>query len=387
MEIIIYIGSFDPFHNGHKEAIEKVQEKTNGRIIIMPNNPRRNKPDRTPLMVRAFTLSKLYPIFLGYPQWKDKKVNILVDNLPVNDALEKISEPYSAIIGSDIIALNKKPKYQPKKWYVLERKNHPVELEKNEFYGIPIEIIPLDETKHQSLSSTMIRNSVIDSFLAMPKSLAEFYDPMRKIGLTANATTVFDQNKKKYLKLFPNQSKALEYVNRSHKIQQHFQDVSLYNWVIPKTEHILNTNTVAIEPVSEAIPLFDLIVNHQLDEAKQVIRNLNQLHQLWVKVPWRHGDLSVFNILVSKSTSHKLYLIDYEKYQLVQNPYEMINDYYLFLSSIRFYSQLLGYNLENELNELEKYGTQMYSFQYQYPNQKDKIRKDWLENDLYYEIS
>jgi len=395
MEIIVYIGSFDPFHYGHQEVINivkakvKTEAETELKIIIMPNNPRKGKPDRTSILIRVFTLSKLYPIFLGYQQWKDQPHSVLVDNLPVQDALDELDGSYSAIIGSDIVALNKKPKYTPKKWYIVERQNYPIDLKMKYFYDVPVEIINLEETKFQSLSSTMIRTSQLDPFKVMPKKLAEFYDPARKLGLTSNSLTYFDSEKNTYIKTFQSPKEAEGYLSSYHKIYVKIKEASLdHNLKLPIHRQILSDpRKVEIEPVQPATTLFDLIVKGNLAPAKSFILYLNKLHQYHQTTPWRHGDLSVLNILIPDDRIFNFYIIDYEKFQDGLKPSEMINDYYLFLGSILFYGQLKGYKVEEAVQELERYGTKNYTFQNKYPELTLEIRKSWMERKLYYEIS
>ena len=206
MEKIIYIGSFDPFHNGHKEAIDLMQDR--GQVIIMPNAPRKGKPNRTPIMVRAFALSKQYPLFLGYNQWKDQSCRILIDNLPVREALSELTVPYSAIIGSDITSL---PKYRPQKWYIIERVGYPIDQHTSSFHGVPAEVITLAEKYYRKYCS--LSDKLKDHIFELPITTILNAHTVETVAIK-DAKTLFDLIRDSDLdipKLFIRHLNALHY--------------------------------------------------------------------------------------------------------------------------------------------------------------------------------
>ena len=365
---IVYIGSFDPFHNGHKEAIDIMKSK--GKIIIMPNAPRKGKPCRTSIMIRVLPLSKIYPIFLGYKNYMDLNLDVVVDNLPVNIALSELKGSYSAIIGSDIVKL---PKYQPLKWYIIERKGYPIDPFLREFYGVPAEVIPLTETRYQHISSTLIRNSVLDPIYSMPSILADIYNPKKLLGFGIG-DTVYDPVSDTYIKYLD----AIEYCRKYRVIRSKLLD-AMSPIQLPVTKNI--NKAVVIDGIKDSKTMFDVIVGGDIVSVKLFISLLNKIHWKYRFNPWCHGDLSVTNVLIVSDT---YYLIDYESFKDNCMPSHMINDYYRLLSSIRYYGLLKGYDLTKELIEVKNYGDIHYDFQYKYLQETDDIKKKWglaWEND------
>ena len=131
----VYIGSFDPFHNGHLEVISLALHYVNRIIIIVSTN--KNKI-QTPILIRYQMVKYLFH--------DSPNIDVTID-------LEKYLLPTNiGIIGSDII---KPPKWNPEQWIIVERPDYPIIDLPNWITNKPIII-----KQRSILSSTYIRSEI-----------------------------------------------------------------------------------------------------------------------------------------------------------------------------------------------------------------------------------
>ncbi len=125
-KIGLYVGSFDPFHLGHKEVVD-IAINYCDTLLILPNNPNKGKPLRSHLDHRINMINQsLTPIGGKMPN------NIMVLDSDVNEAVNSLDTLYPScikvgIIGYDqvenLLAKNKTPKLDADEWLVIPRSN------------------------------------------------------------------------------------------------------------------------------------------------------------------------------------------------------------------------------------------------------------------------
>ncbi|MBT4963286.1 MAG: adenylyltransferase/cytidyltransferase family protein [Francisellaceae bacterium] len=180
-KIGIYVGSFDPVHNGHIEAMEQaLQEKNLHFIIVLSNTPSRSKPSRTDYSIRLHMLNLA---FIGNKR-------ILVANNETDEAIKILKQHHKlvGIIGSDQVIrhlkINKPPKQYVDEWFIVtrdaDREHLPMSL--TTFFGKPCSYANKTYLQQQHLSSSDIRDllSKQEPFkkgnlsLPVPKSVEDF---------------------------------------------------------------------------------------------------------------------------------------------------------------------------------------------------------------------
>lgn len=142
--VCLFVGSADPFHIGHLE-IANIICKLVDYLLIVPNNPNKNKPDRSELKHRL-AIIKTYT----FPN------NVYVCSEDVKDITKELINKKCnmyGIIGSD--QLGSKLHIPPDKWFVVPRDFYEIDNNK-----LTLDMIVLDKSlfKNQSYSSTLIRN-------------------------------------------------------------------------------------------------------------------------------------------------------------------------------------------------------------------------------------
>lgn len=347
MTAIVYVGSFDPFHKGHLEALCETRKLYPGLpTVILPNNPSNSKSTRRSLLSRAHVLGFMFPLYTSL-QWLASPA-ISIDTRPVTQVLKELQDHHLiGIIGSDILLRYRDhpPKWQPQQWVIFERTDFIPTSLPSAFHGVPFEYIPLSQTRYQHISSTLIRQSNDRTFL--PRSLQN----------DIATSYIFDRR---------TTNSVFETLNRNtfgHKVEnglfvKTFTDANLANiyatnsalWNTIPDNPFLSSKIVQItsQDVYETLisphrTLFEII---STPDAAFILEaffiQLNQLHQsMMTRNHWiSHGDLSVMNTLYLEDG--RFALIDYDKVQLCQTPDEILRDTYQFLSSIEFYCSRYG---------------------------------------------
>lgn len=146
-KIGIYVGSFDPFHKGHLEAVN-VSLKYVDKVIIVPNNPNKTKIHRTELMHR-YNMIQL--------SIKDDRI-ILTDEdvVTLNDRL--YNNNYTVgIIGID--QCGKQPKLKVNEWLIVPRSGYNIINDIN--WSVHTRIMDVSQFRYQEGSSTDIRRQVL----------------------------------------------------------------------------------------------------------------------------------------------------------------------------------------------------------------------------------
>lgn len=375
--VIVYVGSFDPFHLGHLEALEMTRELHPGcPTVIVPNNPCHSKSARAGLLYRSHVLSFLFPLYTDL-DWL-QSTNISVDTRPVATVLQDLKNHHIiGIIGSDILMRyhDKPPKWSPTQWVIFERFEFIPILFTETFHGIPYEYISLAQTQHQHISSTLIRTTRNPEFLPTPlrSEIALHYifkpstDTFQTLNRNVSAHRIEDGT---FVKTFTTPDFMRIYCENSQ----------LWN-LIPNNPFLASRvmKTEGLEMFETLIPahqtIFQLL---QTDQAETVMKRffiyLNHLHQMMLDRGQfvAHGDLSVTNVLVLENDD--LALIDYDKVHLAPMLDEMLREYNQFLGSIKFYS--LRHGLPYDLDRWRTLGDTYYRVQYRFSS---STRQHWID--------
>lgn len=149
--IAVYIGSFDPFHQGHFEIVKYLESKIVDKVYICPNVPNNSKPLREELYHRYNMIMEygLYPVIISADDWIRH--------------LKKQGHTLYLVIGTDQY-LERKRKGKPSKAkidniIVIERNGHVIDMYlKEKFFGKSCTFI--QNIKFQDYSSSQIRNEL-----------------------------------------------------------------------------------------------------------------------------------------------------------------------------------------------------------------------------------
>lgn len=345
--IIVYVGSFDPFHLGHLEALTITRELYPGcPTIILPNNPCKTKPHRRPLLYRAHALSFMFPLFTDFT-WLNS-AEISVDTRPADTVLSKLCGNIIGIIGSDILVRH--PKWLPNRWIIFERNGYPVNLPLT-FYGVQYTIVPLAHTRYQYISSTAIRTSGDASLLphimrergAIDYTLKCNFQTLNQkvthhhIEETAFVKTCIDSD---FVALYCNKSALWNSITN--------------NPFVSATVLKIDGMNIHESLILNCRPILDVLTDNNV---RKFFDYLSTLHRVMrdCQTYILHGDMSVMNILVLDDG--RLAVIDYDKVRECAAE-ELVRDYNQFLSSIRFYSQ--RYGLEYDMDHWNHIGEEIY---------------------------
>lgn len=117
----IYVGSFDPFHIGHLEVIQIALNYVD-KIIIVPNNPNKDKIFRSNLYQRLHIIELSIEPLLGTLKvlGNDSRITVTdesIDTLDLYDNYHLIG-----LIGVD--QCHKEPKTKVHEWLIVPRTNY-----------------------------------------------------------------------------------------------------------------------------------------------------------------------------------------------------------------------------------------------------------------------
>lgn len=388
--IVAYIGSFDPFHKGHLEAIQITLRLYHEScidiesVVILPNNPSKSKPNRSPLFYRSYLMGYLFPIYADQSWITDKnktpKSKIIVDTTHVDTALNKLKRSnykIIGIIGSDIVNSKKQPKWTPDRWIIFERAEELFEdnfLTQSTFFEIPFDVVRLDKTKYQHISSTMVRNDENLRLLHLPKSLATVYIKKNFGSYHALNSTVLSYtcDSSYFIKEMVNDKSVENYCQKS-KLWNKYNGGIFTSSKVEKVE-----GTKIYETLLESYEtLWDIMVkdidntNEKLDDIfKMVFIKLDELHNSMKNNIIIHKDVTVTNIMVKiEDDEIDIALIDYDKVRYGTRKYQL-REYYQLLSSIEYYAVRCG--LKMDFGKWKNIGNKYYQFQFQFDEQSNQ---------------
>lgn len=153
--VALYVGSFDPVHAGHIEAIEATLREMNvAAVVVLANNPNKGKPQRSSLQLRI----QMLKIAL------QTKSSILISMLTPEEATE-IVKKHANIIGildSDqllnLLVKNKPPKQIVDQWFIVTRDADKDKIPViTQFFNKPVTFARVDSLKLQNYSSSYVR--------------------------------------------------------------------------------------------------------------------------------------------------------------------------------------------------------------------------------------
>jgi nicotinic acid mononucleotide adenylyltransferase len=359
--VIVYQASLDPYHKGHEECIQYSIKLVDNpyAAIIMPNTPgggykSDHKPNRSPLYYRSFLLSLMgYPIFTNQEYLYDSTLipdnKIVVDNSDVTISFDKIKDKCNVvgIIGSDIlnkfIESGKPPKWNPDKWFIFERENFRIKDKKiSSINNIPCVIIPIENTKYQHLSSTLIKELWND------KSSIENLVPREIIPWCMPVSLGLSNKKKKnyiyenmFVKEFFKEEEANEYINKVNLWKNHIS-----NDIIISPDIIKKDNSEVYMTFYKGKTLMEYICEKDFEKVNSlmeiVAKKFNDIHNYINNSEDMiiHGEINPNNLIILDN--NELVIIDFEETTKIDNNTLLLKEYYKFWSSIIFFSKLYG---------------------------------------------
>lgn len=368
-KIVVFIGSFDPIHAGHIECAQHALKKENvKKVVFLPNNQRRGKPNRASLALRARWISFSMPVY-NHSGWISSDDNILCDTREcdyVVDILRDRSFGIVGLVGSDLC---KPPKLIANEWIIVERDKYPIENALKFIDNKSVTIISRQDTKWQHLSSSLIKESA--KFFKSNK--AEFprgiihddlmpYYEKQFLGETLSHTTIAhsrsfinEQDTFKITYLFPNDAK-LCLTNLAGL--QHSSAVQYFT--LPRVLH--SQENVIYFSILDGITVFNFVVsfiNEQISE-KQLETVLIHTFKLLQKMFFSkstlfphvfHCDPSSKNIIYN-AEKFEFGLVDFENCKFLTDCTLTKQFYDRFLSSFEFYLKLEGFERDEHLLKL-----------------------------------
>lgn len=346
--ILIYSGSFDPFHNGHLEAIQiasKWKKKYNiTKSIIFPNNPNKSKPNRTNLALRTKIISHYMPLYNSY-EYLENSIQIVCDTRKIDIILEHLKQSFTIIglVGSDIT----KVKWYHDKLFCVERINHKIPSD-HQYH----EVIALNNTKKQSFSSTFIRENVekLNSFYVRETTISLIKKKTKANSLSENLIKI-ERKQNLLLKHFKNNNEANKYLINTNKWFKFCQKF-LKSRINTSQCFTIDNNITSESYLEHDGNLLDILINCETDEILKIFKLfisdfLVIYYKLLIEenILERHNDLSVTNILYSRrETGIKFSIIDSSDYGTPKTRGEFDR----FFGSIKYYLLLNGIEKINQ---------------------------------------
>ena len=159
-EIGIYVGSFDPFHKGHLEAILQSMPMVD-KIYVLPNAPRAGKPFRSNLNDRYQMVKQALDAGITDIE---VRIRVTVSDMPADMVIQELRDGKSqriyGIIGSDCALQGEPTKMKMDQWLVIPRGGYPITDADVVSWSVPATILPQASFSEQNSSSTQIRRQI-----------------------------------------------------------------------------------------------------------------------------------------------------------------------------------------------------------------------------------
>jgi cytidyltransferase-like protein len=144
----IYVGSFDPFHIGHFEVVQVALQYVD-EVIIIPNNPNKNKPFRTNLKHRL----RIIQLSLNN---NNSKIRVTNEDITTLNSKLYTNQHLVGLIGND--QCHKEPKTKVHQWLIIPRD---IVNSSTINWPTPVTYIPAVKFNNQQWSSTYIRRQIL----------------------------------------------------------------------------------------------------------------------------------------------------------------------------------------------------------------------------------
>lgn len=400
MTDVIYLGSFDPFHFGHKEIVDYLlSNKYNVIILLSPcTNSKQNKTN----IYHRKNIIKCY---------FKKSQNVIIEC--ADEYLGKVNvTEMTGIMGSDAyndrILLQKLPKIHLQKWLIVTRNGET--CLPNTLDDFNVEFLDHTLFAMQQTSSTVVRgllknNLMCESMLEEALDycnifgvyndhdvITKFVDQKANyIFVSSNMTTIgiklFFDEKDEFMSELDGYDHLSDKINIASPISIYNQNIMCYI-VYEKIngsslKHLLQSSTpekiyqlgISIGKILQVFHNSNTI-NFELNdiETNPIIKKIGKHHfeevQSKYKKCYLHGDMSINNVCYDE-TCNELYFIDPEKsikyIDTFGNPSGIsYYEYQQFLSSVELYSNsdnnsylkngfIEGYGNINKCDAIDKY--------------------------------
>ena len=292
----VYIGSFDPFHNGHLEIVQLALKYVPKVIIIVSIN--KKKTNQMPLLLRYQMAKYLF----------ENNSNIEVSI----DITKYTTNEYYGIIGSDVINT---PKWNPKNWIFVIRPGFGNKL------PLWLDTDAIIINQNLELSSTFVRQHF--DLTNVPYRI---YQILNKINIYSDKLQILINNNEKllcfdgnnYIKIY--QKGFYDFRN---KIPDHFgtkwdrNEPEGREFLAKKEyQYLIELNVIECALIGNILlipnlgnSLYELILDNNFPstnvyyEIGLLVRKMHMQYQLY------HGDVSTKNLIIKEDS---VYVIDFE---------------------------------------------------------------------------
>ncbi len=339
-------------------ALEKCPQAK--KVVFLPNNLRKGKPNRAPLPLRARWLSFSMPIFnhSGWLKLPDKIVCDTRDCDYVVDILRDHNYTIVGLVGSDLC---KPPKLFAQNWILVERNGFPIKEALSHLEGKQVIIIPNNETKWQNISSSYIREAANLSdkyFIETINMHVVPYFEKKFLGESLSQTTLKHEfatvkNTETFYISYIDDSCAQNCIDNLDKLKKSLI-ATLFHLpnIIEKSNNTVHFSRIHGTTLFQVVVSFiqDLISEQELEEVLTACFVLLQQVYFSKSLTFPHHfhcDPSAKNILYEAPST--LWFVDFENCKTFDDYKPCRKHYDRFSSSFEFYLMLHGYERDTSL--------------------------------------